>query len=254
MKRHIVIGDVHGMARELEELIEKLALAPEDEVIFVGDLVDKGPDSPGVVRLVRELAEKNRVVLVEGNHENKHFRYRRNRVLRPRVAEEMAENRPELVTITDALTPGDIKFLNDTVPFHRVGEHNLLVVHAGIPANRGELPETVEEAMVPKNWRKTFGDLMRTRNVHHETGKMVPLGKEGPEDPFWAEVYCGRFGHVVFGHQPFMEGPREFAHGTGIDTGAVFGGQLTALVFNEAGEREFVQVAGRKFANPFPIL
>ena len=252
--RHIVIGDIHGMDREFEELIEKLALEPEDEVIFVGDLVDKGPNSPGVVRAVRELAERNRVVLVEGNHENKHFRYRRHKVPRPHVAEEMAEKRPELVTITDALTPEDVEFLNNTVPFHKVEEHNLLVVHAGIPANRKFLPETVEEAMVPKNWRKEFGDLMRTRSVHHETGKMVPLGEEGPEDPFWAEVYCGRFGHVVFGHQPFMEGPREFAHGTGIDTGAVFGGYLTALVFNETGEREYVQVAGRKFANPFPIL
>ena len=48
--RHIFIGDVHGMDKALEELLEQVAPTTEDQIIFVGDLVDKGPNSAGVVR------------------------------------------------------------------------------------------------------------------------------------------------------------------------------------------------------------
>ena len=57
MTRTIIIGDVHGMLRELESLLGRLQPTPGDTAVFVGDLVDKGPDSVGVVRRVRELAD-----------------------------------------------------------------------------------------------------------------------------------------------------------------------------------------------------
>ena len=68
MTRHIIIGDVHGMLDELASLIEKVDPGFDDTIIFVGDLVDKGPDSVGVVEFVRRLAESFNVVVVEGNH------------------------------------------------------------------------------------------------------------------------------------------------------------------------------------------
>ena len=249
MKRTIIIGDVHGMDVELAQLMEKLGLRADDQIVFVGDLVDKGPNSPAVVKMVRELADTHSVVVVEGNHEDKHRRFRKNTAERPEVAARMVEQTPELATITEGMTEADIAFLDAAVPFHRVEDHNVLVVHAGIPADMEDFPATVEEAQALGGKRKKkFQLVMRTRFVGAETGKMLQLGAETEADPFWAEVFDGRFGHVVFGHQPFMDGVKEFPHATGIDTGAVFGGELTAMVL-EGDERGFVSVQSRgKFA------
>lgn len=249
MGKHFIVGDVHGMAVELAHLITNLNPSTDDQIVFVGDLVDKGDDSAGVVRFVRELAKTHNVVVVEGNHEDKHRRFRTNLAARPEVAAKMVERQAELAEITDALSPEDVAFLDAAVPFHRIEQHNVLVVHGGIPASMDTFPATVEEARSLGGKRKrAFQCILRTRHVHHETGKMVQLGAETEADPFWAETFDGRFGHVVFGHEPFMDGPGLFPHATGVDTGAVFGGRLTAMVVDEDGSRSFVSVPSRKVA------
>src|SRR6266571_7612960 len=69
--RYILIGDVHGCLTELQALLCRIAPRPDDTLVFLGDLVDKGPESPGVVRWVRHLSTLYRVVLIEGNHSNR---------------------------------------------------------------------------------------------------------------------------------------------------------------------------------------
>ena len=247
MGKHFIIGDVHGMLPEITSLIDTLNPTSDDTVVFVGDLVDKGDDSAGVVRFVRELAQTHNVVVVEGNHEDKHRRFRTNLVARPEVAAKMVERQAELAEITEALSAEDVAFLDAAVPFHRISEHGILVVHGGIPASMDSFPATVEEARSLGGKRKrAFQCILRTRHVHGETGKMLQLGAETEADPFWAETFDGRFGHVVFGHEPFMDGPGLFPHATGVDTGAVFGGRLTAMVVDEDGSRSFVGVPSRK--------
>lgn len=250
MPRHIIIGDVHGMFNELWNIFDSL-VEVDDKVIFVGDLVDKGPDSARVVQFVREMSRTHNITIVEGNHEEKHSRFRKNLEVRPGVAKTMAERQPELASITEALSVEDVEFLNTTVPFHRIEEHNILVVHGGIPGNMTEFPRDIEEAQsLGGKRKKKFSQILRTRHIHHETGKMLPLGERGPNDPFWAETHDGRFGHVVFGHEPFLDGVAHFEHATGIDTGAVFGGGLTAMIIEEDGTRRFLTVPSRKFAEP----
>jgi len=249
--RNIIIGDVHGMFDELVDLLNEVNPTPQDRVVFVGDLIDKGPDSPEVVAFLRSFAEDHDVVLVEGNHEDKHRRFRKNIRERPDTAREMADRTPELSEITSRLSSEDIGFLESAVPFHRIEEHNILVVHAGIPGSMTDFPETLEEARsLGGKRKKRFGQILRTRHIHHETGKMLPLGSEGPDDHFWAETHDGRFGHIVFGHEPFLDGVAHFNHATGIDTGAVFGGGLTAMIVEEDGSRDFVSVPSRKMAEP----
>jgi serine/threonine protein phosphatase 1 len=251
MGRHIIIGDVHGMKLELVALLENTNFSKEDHLVFVGDLLDKGPDSAGVVRFVRELSASHDVTVVEGNHENKHTRFRANSGVRPGVAKKMAEAQPELESITGVLTQEDKEFLGSVVPFHRIPEHNVLVVHAGIPANMDWFPSSVEEAVsLGGKKKKSFGQVMRVREVCKETGKFLALGAAGEDDPFWAEVWDGRFGHVVFGHTPCRE-VMKFPHATGIDTGAVFGGKLTAMVIDgDLSKAEFVSVEGKPFSKP----
>lgn len=235
--RKIFIGDVHGCLAELQALIEKLNLSAQDEVIFVGDLLDKGPDSPGVVRFVRELAKTFQVVLVKGNHEWKHERFRKRR------ADNKMTITSEMVDITDALSREDFQFLDSAVGFHRTGKY--LVVHGGIPGTLKELPVSPSMVDISSKERGIFEKLFMTRYISGETGKMMSLGTQGPDDPFWTALYDGRFGRVVFGHEAFLGGPQITPHAIGIDTGCVFGGSLTALVV-EGDAESFISVPAAK--------
>ena len=162
--RNIIIGDVHGMFDELVDLLFEVNPTPQDRVVFVGDLIDKGPDSPEVVAFLRSFAEDHDVVLVEGNHEDKHRRFRKNLRERPDTAREMADRTPELSEITSRLSSEDIGFLESAVPFHRIEEHNILVVHAGIPGSMTDFPETLEEARsLGGKRKKRFSQILRTR-------------------------------------------------------------------------------------------
>ena len=254
--RTIIVGDVHGMSVELRKLINTLEPDDTDTMIFVGDLVDKGPDSVEAVRVVRELSEHTNVVLVEGNHEEKHRRFRKHIANNTGIAETM-KGAEEMGAITADLSDEDVAFLNNAVPFHRAEEHGILVVHAGIPGNMVEFPASVEEAQAMSNKkRKSLSKILRTRFLSAETGKFLSLGDNVEGDPFWAEVYDGRFGHVVFGHEPFMDGVQYFDHATGVDTGAVFGGRLSALVLyrstNDVTYRSTVSVpSSGKFCEQF---
>lgn len=233
-KLHI-IGDVHGMLDPLQELVDKLEIKTSDKLIFVGDLIDKGPSSIDVVKYVESLrcTAEYEIVLVEGNHEDRMRRYLRNLKLRPRVANEQAARAPELERLREQLASEGMEFLDWWVPFYRCKIHDVLVVHGGIPGTLQNFPVSVEEAcaLIGRE-AKRFEKIYRTRFVHAKSGEFLALGDQGPADPFWAEVYDGRFGHVVFGHQPFLNGPAEFPYATGIDTGAVHGGGLTALTLD----------------------
>lgn len=253
MDRTAIIGDVHGLARPLQHLVETLALGAGDTLIFVGDLVDKGPDALGTVRYAAQLARDAAfdVVLVEGNHEDRHRRYRRNLSMRPNVAAEQAAAEPELPGLTAQLTGFETDFLDQAVLFHRLPHHNTLVVHGGIPGDMADLPDSPGDVTaLSGKAKKQLQTVMRTRFVNASDGGYLVLGKNQPGDPYWAEVYDGRFGHVVFGHQPFLDGPARFAHATGIDTGAVHGGKLTALVLALGMAPQCVQVPGAMHVPP----
>lgn len=243
--RTCIIGDVHGMTAMLRALIEKLELRAGDTLVSLGDLVDKGEDPAGTVRYLRETkqAADFEVVLIVANHEDRHLRYRRNLTVRPKVAREQAEMAPELPALAEQLGEADWEFLASAVPFWRLERHNILAVHGGIPGNMETFPESLEEARgLSRKHARNLEQIYRTRIISAEDGRFRALGREEPGDVFWAEVYDGRFGHVVFGHQPWFDGPREFSHATGIDTGAVDGGELTALVVHENGRREYIAV------------
>lgn len=253
MARTAIIGDVHGMREALAGLLDRLELVQGDQLISVGDLVDKGPDSAGVVDDLAALQARApfAVVLVEGNHEERHRRYRRNLSVRPAIAGQQAIDAPELPELTAGLSPEGRAFLDSAALFHPLPELGVLVVHGGIPGDMRSFPTSVEAAQALKGpARERFLKIIRTRYVDQETGGFIGLGKEKPGDPFWAEVYDGRFGHVVFGHHPFLEGPAEFAHATGIDTGAVHGGGLTALVLEAGAPRRYVRVPTPVYREP----
>jgi serine/threonine protein phosphatase 1 len=218
VSRTIIIGDVHGMAHVLTDLWGVISPQHDDEVVFAGDLLDKGPDPVGVVRFVYEKSLTHRVVLVEGNHEEKHRRFRKHLHADPKGRIPIMIGAHEMMEVYSKLTADEIAFLDAAVPYHRT-QYGDLVVHGGIPRDVMDISS-----------KRAHQELIRTRFIHPVTGKRVKLEDSTPHDVFWAEAYDGRFGKVYFGHHPFMGGVGRFPHAVGLDTGAVFGGGLTAAV------------------------
>jgi serine/threonine protein phosphatase 1 len=270
-ERHILIGDVHGMRDELERLLVAIDPRSTDTIVFLGDLLDKGPDSAGVVRLARQLREQGfDVQLVKGNHEDRHERYRA--AVRRGDDQVKMKGMVELVQITESLNDDDIRFL-ETAKI-------IVQVPGGIAVHGGVLPTMT--SITVEDLGKRANLLMRVRHVRAEStrrvtveftvrgdepmsipdlsvhahdaiiikdrltpaGSFITLGKEGPDDPFWADVYDGRFGTIYFGHTPYIDADRpvEFSHAVGVDLGAVFGNRLAAVVLQD-GQRHDISVA-----------
>ena len=233
--RYIIIGDVHGCLAELQALLERIDLQADDTVVFVGDLVDKGPDSPGVVRWIREFAEAYPVLLIEGNHEEKHRRWRHHTRNGSDIVHTMTGT-AQIEAITKGLSEADIAFLETGLLYVRIPEYDAFVVHAGVPPALDYLPDNPREISgYSRKQRDVYMKMQRIRFVSPE-GKILQLGHETGRDYYWATRYNGRFGTVYFGHQVFMQPkPVEFEHAIGLDLGAVHGGYLAAAVLSETG-------------------
>jgi predicted MPP superfamily phosphohydrolase len=246
--RHIIIGDVHGCLAELQALIRRLAPQPQDTFIFLGDLIDKGPNSPGVVRWVRHFAETHQVVLIEGNHEEKHRRWRQHRRQGSPIADTMT-GIARMNALAQALSAEDLAFLESARLYYDMPQYQALAVHAGVPPALETLPaDPWEIAAYPRKQREIYLQMLRIRFVSPE-GKIRHLGDETEDDRFWATFYDGRLGTVYFGHQVFMtSAPVAFAHAVGLDLGAVHGGFLAAAVLSEQGVTYILEPARQVYA------
>ena len=227
-----VIGDIHGCLVELTRLLLQLQLKPADIVVFVGDLVDKGPDSAGVVKLVKELSTKQTVLRVMGNHESKHMRYRKhvNRLaVEPKYIIPMKPGEEFLATYK--AIGSDIDWLTHSIPLS-VEVNGMLVTHGGIEPCVGKV-----------NDRSMF---MRTCTPD---GKFLSLNdaKKRPDAVPWYTLYKGPQ-KVIYGHIA-TDAPVVSEFAIGIDTGCVHGGFLTAIKLDNM---DIIQVkADKQYAPPF---
>lgn len=221
-----IVGDIHGCSSELETLLGRLGYVdgahPEGRTaVFVGDLVDRGPDSPGVLRRVMGMVASGTALCVPGNHENKLGRWLRGRNVQPThgLAETIGQLDRE-----DAADPefrGRVaEFIDGLVSHYVLDEGRLVVCHAGLPE---------------KYHGRTSGRVRSHALYGDTTGETDEFGL--PVRYPWAEDYRGRAA-VVYGHTPVPTA--SWVNNTiCLDTGAVFGGRLTALRWPE---RELVDV------------
>ncbi|MFE6041976.1 polynucleotide kinase-phosphatase [Streptomyces sp. NPDC056452] len=221
-----IIGDIHGCSSELESLLGKLGYTdgahPDGRTaVFVGDLVDRGPDSPGVLRRVMSMVSAGNALCVPGNHENKLGRYLKGRQVQVRYG--LAETIEQLER-EDAKDPEfreRVKeFIDGLVSHYVLDGGKLVVCHAGLPE---------------KYHGRTSGRVRSHALYGDTTGETDEFGL--PVRYPWAEDYRGGAA-VVYGHTPVPT--TSWVNNTlCLDTGAVFGGKMTALRWPE---REIVDV------------
>ncbi len=246
-----IIGDVHGCAGELEELLGELGYEiaavspgmpaliggacyahPEGrKAVFVGDLVDRGPRILDTLRLVATMAANGSALCVPGNHDMKLLKKLRGKNVQ--VTHGLAETLAEIGALPDEIRHVFIKqlveFLDGLISHYVLDGGNLVVAHAG---------------MKQEMQGRGSGKVRDFALYGETTGETDEFGLPIRYD--WAREYRGPAA-VVYGHTPVPES--EWLNRTvNIDTGCVFGGKLTALRYPE---REFVSVpAARTYCEP----
>ncbi|MCL7460642.1 polynucleotide kinase-phosphatase [Micromonospora sp. MSM11] len=232
-----IVGDVHGCRAELEALLVRLgwelrrdergrpvdATHPSGRTaVFVGDLVDRGPDSPGVLRLVMGMVAAGHAICVPGNHEQKLLRRLRGREVR--LTHGLAETMEQLAAEPDAFVAEVASFIDGLVSHFVLDGGRLVVAHAGLKeAYQGRASGRV----------RSFALYGETTGETDEYGLPVRYP--------WAREYRGS-AMVVYGHTPAAV-PEWVNNTICVDTGCVFGGRLTALRYPE---KELVSVPAER--------
>jgi protein phosphatase len=230
-----IIGDIHGCLDETLELLTILGYTVSDEaggysvshpdgrkIVFVGDLVDRGPNSPGVIRLVMDAVASGSAFCVAGNHDVKLSRALRGRDVK--LTHGLAESMEQLKQESDEFRKIAADYLDGLVSHYVFDEGRLVVAHAGL---REEMHGRGSGAV------RQFAMYGETTGETDEYGLPVRYN--------WAADYRGK-AMVVYGHTPVPEA--EWINNTiCLDTGCVFGGKLTALRYPE---RELVSVPARR--------
>ncbi len=196
MPRILAVGDIHGCLDKLEKLMGVIKWRPdEDTLIFIGDYVDRGPDSSGVIEYILDMKKKSdNVICLMGNHEILFLDYLEGKDDRIFLFNGGVQTLDSYGGTDLDLPEAHMDFLTSLKPFFQT--KNYIFVHAGLRDN-------------------------------------VPLGRQTLQDMLWIreEFINSKFDHgrrIIFGHTPY---PMPFVHDTkiGIDTGAVYSGELTCL-------------------------
>ncbi len=239
-----IIGDIHGCCDELEELLARLGYQPEDggawrhpaerKAVFLGDLVDRGPRTPDVLRIAMGMTAAGTALCVPGNHDMKLLKALRGQKVQvkhglERSLEQLAPEAPDFKERV-------IQFLDGLISHYLLDGGRLVVAHAGMRERmQGRASMQVRDFAL-------YGET---------TGEMDELGLPVRAD--WAAGYRGA-AMVVYGHTPVWE-PEWLNRTINIDTGCVFGGRLTALRYPESElvsvpSRQVWAVAARPLAPP----
>ena len=242
-----IIGDVHGCRAELTDLLTTLGYDLEQDAagrpvnarhpggrraIFVGDLVDRGPDTPGVLRLVMGMVAAGTAFCVAGNHEVKLLKALRGKNVRR--SHGLDASLEQLDLETPEFRAAVERFIDGLISHYVFDGGNLVVAHAGL---------------IERYHGRASGRVREFCLYGQTTGETDEYGL--PVRYPWAAEYRGR-AVVAYGHTPVPAA--EWLNNTlCVDTGCVFGGRLTALNYPERGT---VSVPAARIyhppARPFP--
>lgn len=212
--RVIAVGDVHGCHEELAELLDLLSPGPDDLVVYLGDLINRGPDSHEALRVARSVRHRSLL----GNHEL--------RLLEARRGGSEDTLKDDERRTARQLTRDDWDYLDAMALHHHVPELDTVLVHGGFLPGRA--------------WQTQPASVVTRIQVIDRDGR--PRKRtDCPNAPAWADLWVGP-PFVVYGHTPREEVYRR-PSSLGIDTGCLYGGKLTAYVMPE---NRLVQVSARK--------
>ena len=217
----LIVGDVHEHEQQVDDLLSQIEPSENLLLGFVGDIYHKGPGNPESI--IRKIKDRPDTFMIPGNHELKELS----------KAKKKKEYSEELYWVRNLPLSITFEFYNRTL---------LTMVHGGVlPSHTWhDLEHNVETAFI--------------RTVDKD-GKMVKLLKKVvdgkmtmvPAKPgkVWHELYNGRFGYIVSGHDAQKDGLAKFYNfSCNLDSCVYHTGKLTAQYFSENGKGEMITVNG----------
>jgi hypothetical protein len=227
----LVIGDVHEHPEQFNKVIDYLDRSSNTILVSVGDIFDKGfGENVGyeILNKIRDLHNQNKAYLVKGNHELKKIRLaKRNNEFNQSL--EWLDRQP--ISLQFNFTSGNL----------------VTILHAGILQSHS-LEDLKNDISI--SYIRTIGN----------DGKMIPMVKKEVDGVFkfversvgksWHELYDGRFGYIIAGHDPQEDGiPKFYNYSANIDTCVFKTGLLTGLIYSSKGKEDIVQFSGESFEN-----
>ncbi|KAJ6107820.1 hypothetical protein N7523_009143 [Penicillium sp. IBT 18751x] len=256
-KRLIMIGDVHGCKEELEKLLEKVKFSREDgdHLIFTGDLINKGPDSGGVVDLAREFGASS----VRGNHEDRILLQRDDIETANETATAESKDNAEFFSskeldersLARSFSKEQIDWLNSLPVILRIGHvpnmGQVVVVHGGLVPGvdlEKQDPSTVmnmrsidKKTHVPSS----DGNGVKWDKMFDKHQQMVFSDLQSSSEDPRAQTMTVIYGHYAKAGLSIRE------YTKGLDSGCVKGGKLTAMVIEDGGKQSIVQVRCKNY-------
>lgn len=211
MNKLVIYGDIHGCYDEFISLRNQINPEKNDIEVCVGDIITKGKNSIKTLDFIIE----NNIKSVLGNHEDKIIRYLNHQKSNKKNPIELDKDEQSIV---DNLSEIHIEFLQN-LPLYLQFE-DITVLHGGI-----------QNSMDLKNLSKRAKQKILRMRYLDENDEYLTYGKEDENSTFWADIYDGNQGFIIYGHQWFNE-PKKSNFALGIDTGCVYGNKLTAVVFS----------------------
>lgn len=213
---HLIVGDVHGCIEELEALLEWANPGPEQKIIFLGDLVSRGPDSHGVVERVRQLDNATSLL---GNHELRLLHYRQThdqsllKAYDPKTLNQLNKTDWEFME-TQMMGPIQLE------------QYDVLLAHGGflpsLPWQQQDLETTTRIQVIGPDGKAY---------KRNECANGLPWEEHWTEPPF-----------VIYGHTP-REDVKWTSYTLGIDTGCVLGGHLSACMLPS---KEIIKIPAKR--------
>lgn len=221
MKRTLALGDIHGGLKALIQVLDRAAITPDDELIFLGDYVDGWSDSANVVSHLIELSRQNSCIFLRGNHDDLTHRWLKNGELNDQWLQHGGQSSINAYRkFSEARKQEHIRFY-DQLHNYYIDKENRLFVHAGFTNLKG--PEH-EYHPIPFYWDRTLWEMAQA---------VDPMLKPGDKGyPQRLQI----FKNIFIGHTPVTrigcEEPQLRANVWNIDTGAAFKGKITCFDIN----------------------
>lgn len=219
--RTFVIGDIHGAPRAVEQLFQRAKITPKDQIIFLGDYADGWSQTPELIELLMQIQQTHKAIFLRGNHDDLCLQFLQGKQMDKKwlqhgggATQKAYQNRSE------AQKKAHAEFLSATLPYYLDGE-NRLFLHAGFTNLKGVDFEYFEKLFF---WDRTLWELA------------LATAPDMPKNDIFFPKRLSLYTEIFIGHTPttrYGESVPMQRHGVwNVDTGAAFGGRLTAMEIN----------------------
>lgn len=221
MGRSIAIGDIHGGLKGLIQLLERVDITPDDELIFLGDYVDGWSDSANVVSYLIKLAQQNTCIFIRGNHDDLTYRWLKNGELKEQWLQHGGQTSIDAYrNFSEEEKKQHIEFYEQMLNYY-IDKKNRLFVHAGFTNQHGPETEYHESGFY---WDRTLWETVLSLDKNMKANdKYYPKRLQLFEEIFIGHTPVTRLGETT---------PVHIANVWNIDTGAAFTGPISAIEIN----------------------